>query len=160
MADADENAASNSARSGASSESASGETSREDTSKRLPAEPKDSVPAGEGSAAGEDAPVEGSFAEEAFAKDVAGAEDFSEKALSGRTRKAYRRAWADFLKYCDGIGKAPRPARPVTVAAYINNRARARPTDRGAALRLKPRGPRWSDPPRRLDPSCARGPDY
>jgi integrase len=127
MADADENAASNSARSGASSESAS-----EETSKRLPAEPGDSVPAGEGSAAGEDAPAEGSFAEEAFAKDVAGAEDFSEKALSERTRKAYQRAWSDFIEYCDGIGKDALPARPVTVAAYINNRARARPTARGA----------------------------
>ena len=128
MADADENAASNSARSGASSESAS-----EETSKRLPAEPGDSVPAGEGSAAGEDAPAEGSFAEEAFAKDVAGAEDFSEKALSERTRKAYRRAWSDFTDYCEGIGKDPLPARPLAVAAYINNRARARPTARGAS---------------------------
>jgi len=124
MADADENAASNSARSGASSESASEETSREDTSKRLPAEPKDSVPAGEGSAADEDAPVEGSFAE-----DVSGAQDFSEKALAERTRKAYRRAWSDFTDYCEGIGKEPLPARPLAVAA---NRARARPTARGA----------------------------
>ena len=123
MADADENAASNSARSGASSESAS-----EETSKRLPAEPGDSVPAGEDAGTSRDAPVE-----ESFAEDVAGAEDFSEKALSKRTRKAYRRAWSDFRQYCDGIGKDPLPARPVTVAAYINNRARARPTARGAS---------------------------
>ena len=34
-------------------------------------------------------------------------------------RKAYRRAWADFLKYCEAFGKDPLPARPVTVAAYI-----------------------------------------
>ena len=128
MADTDDNSARDPVRTGASSESAS-----EETSKRLPAEPGDSVPAGEGSAADEDAPVEDSFAEEAFAKDVAGAEDFSEKALSERTRKAYRRAWSDFVEYCDGIGKEPLPARPLAVAAYINNRARARPTERGAS---------------------------
>ena len=46
-------------------------------------------------------------------------QDFSEKALAERTRKAYRRAWADFLKYCEAFGKDPLPARPVTVAAYI-----------------------------------------
>jgi site-specific recombinase XerD len=46
-------------------------------------------------------------------------QDFSEKALAERTRKAYRRAWADFLKYCEAVGKDPLPARPVTVAAYI-----------------------------------------
>ena len=129
MADADENSSSDPARTGASSES-----DPED----LPAEPGDSVPAGEGSAAGEDASVEGSFAEEAvaeeaFAEDVSGAQDFSEKALAERTRKAYRRAWSDFLKYCEQVGKDPRPARPLAVAAYINNRARARPTARGAS---------------------------
>ena len=123
MADADENAASDSARSGTSSESAS-----EETSKRLPAEPGDSVLAGGQSRNQDGVPVDDSFAE-----DVSGAKDFSEKALSKRTRKAYRRAWADFLKYCDGIGKDALPARPVTVAAYINNRARARPTARGAS---------------------------
>jgi len=80
----------------------------------------------------EEALAEEAFAKEAFAEDVAGAEDFSQKALSERTRKAYRRAWADFTDYCEGIGKDPRPARPVTVAAFINNRARARPTARGA----------------------------
>jgi len=99
----------------------------EPASERLPAELENSVPEDENSGAGEDAPVE-----ESFAEDVAGAEDFSQKALSERTRKAYRRAWADFTDYCEGIGKDPRPARPVTVAAYINNRARARPTGRGA----------------------------
>jgi len=85
-----------------------------------------------GEAVAEEAVPDGAFAEEAFAEDVAGAEDFSQKALSERTRKAYRRAWEDFADYCEGIGKDPLPARPVTVAAYINNRARARPTGRGA----------------------------
>jgi hypothetical protein len=74
----------------------------------------------------------GAFADEAFAEDIAGAEDFSEKALSERTRRAYRRAWADFETYCEEVGKDPLPARPVTVAAYLNSRARARPTGRGA----------------------------
>jgi len=118
MADADENSSSDPARTGASSESAP---------ERLPTGPDDSVPAGEDSGANEDTPVE-----ESFAEDVAGAQDFSEKALAERTRKAYRRAWSDFTGYCEGIGKDPLPARPVTVAAYINNRARARPTGRGA----------------------------
>ena len=61
----------------------------------------------------------GAFADEAFAEDIAGAEDFSEKALSERTRRAYRRAWADFETYCEEVGKDPLPARPVTVAAYL-----------------------------------------
>ena len=118
MADADKNSAS--------------ESAREDASERVPAETGDTVPAGEDAGTSRDAPVEDSFAEEAFAKDVSGAKDFSEKALAERTRKAYRRAWSDFTDYCEGIGKEPLPARPVTVAAYINNRARARPTGRGA----------------------------
>ena len=89
----------------------------------------------------EDSPIESSadeavaeeaFAEEAFAEDLAGAEDFSQKALSERTRKAYRRAWADFQTYCEEVGKDALPARPAVVAAYLNNRARARPTGRGA----------------------------
>ncbi|MFB6232299.1 MAG: tyrosine-type recombinase/integrase [Salinibacter sp.] len=83
-------------------------------------------------AVAEEAFADGAFAEEAFAEDIAGAEDFSQKALSERTRKAYRRAWADFKTYCEEVGKDPLPARPVTVAAYLNNRARARPTARGA----------------------------
>ena len=112
---------------------AASDSAREEASERLPARPDDSIPAGEDSGADEDTPVEESFAEEAFAKDVAGAEDFSEKALSERTRKAYRRAWSDFLKYCEQVGKDPLPARPLAVAAYINNRARARPTARGAS---------------------------
>ena len=137
MADADENSSSDPARTGASSESASEETSREDTSKRLPSGPEGSVPA-DGQPKNQDGvPVDDSFAEEAFAEDVSGAEDFSEKALSKRTRKAYRRAWSDFLKYCERIGKDPLPARPLAVAAYINNRARARPTGPARARRIE-----------------------
>jgi integrase len=90
--------------------------------------PDEDLPTDENSGASGDLPVEDSFAE-----DVAGAEDFSEKALAERTREAYRRAWSDFTGYCEGIGKDALPARPVTVAAYINNRARARPTARGAS---------------------------
>ncbi|MCS3679300.1 hypothetical protein GGP72_003249 [Salinibacter ruber] len=109
----------------------------EPASERLPAEPGNSVPAGENSGAGEDAPaedapVEDAPVEESFAEDIAGAEDFSQKALSERTRKAYRRAWSDFESYCEEVGKGPLPARPVTVAAYINSRARGRPMSRGA----------------------------
>jgi integrase len=134
MADADENAPiEDPPREDTSAEDTSAdEAQRKDASETLPAASGDSVPASQDAGTDEDAPVEGSFAEEAFAKDVAGAEDFSEKALAERTRKAYRRAWSDFVEYCDGIGKDPLPARPVTVAAYINNRARARPTGRGA----------------------------
>jgi integrase len=105
------------------------EAQRKDASETLPAAASgDSVPAGEDTGTSGDAPVEDSFAE-----DVSGAKDFSEKALSERTRKAYQRAWSDFIEYCEGIGKDALPARPVTVAAYINNRARARPTARGAS---------------------------
>jgi hypothetical protein len=81
--------------------------------------------------ADQDVPEE-AVSDEAFAEDIAGAEDFSEKALSERTRKAYRRAWEDFEEYCEEVGREPLPARPVTVAAYLNSRARARPTGRGA----------------------------
>ena len=82
MADADEN------------------PSSEDAPETLPASSGD--PAFTGGQAQDGVPVE-----ESFAEDVAGAEDFSEKALSKRTRKAYRRAWSDFRQYCDGIGKDP-----------------------------------------------------
>ncbi|WP_263835112.1 tyrosine-type recombinase/integrase [Salinibacter sp.] len=123
------------------------DASEADASENLPATSGGSLPAGDGSGSSEhalseetsaeeavadEAVAEEEFADEAFAEDVAGAEDFSEKALSERTRKAYRRAWDDFLQYCEAVGKDPLPARPVAVAAYINNRARARPTDRGA----------------------------
>ncbi len=104
----------------------------EPASERLPAELGNSVPEGEDSDAGEDAPAEDAPVEESFAEDLAGAEDFSQKALSERTRKAYRRAWSDFESYCEEVGKGSLPARPVTVAAYINSRARGRPTSRGA----------------------------
>ena len=114
MTDADKNSA--------------GEPAREDATERVLAETGDAVPANQDAGTSGDAPVEDSFAQ-----DVSGAKDFSEKALSERTRKAYRRAWSDFTGYCEGIGKEPLPARPVTVAAYINNRARARPTARGAS---------------------------
>jgi hypothetical protein len=83
-------------------------------------------------AVADEAVASGAFADEAFAEDIAGAEDFSEKALSERTRRAYRRAWADFEEYCEEVGREALPARPVTVAAYLNGRARARPTGRGA----------------------------
>jgi integrase len=123
------------------------DASKADASENLPATSGGSLPAGDGSGSSEhalseetsaeeavadEAFAEEAFAEKAFARDVAGAEDFSEKALSERTRKAYRRAWDDFLQYCEAVGKDPLPARPVAVAAYINNRARARPTGRGA----------------------------
>jgi integrase len=80
----------------------------------------------------DEAVARGAFADEAFAEDIAGAEDFSEKALSERTRRAYRRAWKDFEEYCEEVGREALPARPAVVAAYLNNRARARPTGRGA----------------------------
>ena len=83
-------------------------------------------------AVADEAVASGAFADEAFAEDIAGAEDFSEKALSERTRRAYRRAWADFEEYCEEVSREALPARPVTVAAYLNSRARARPTGRGA----------------------------
>jgi hypothetical protein len=51
--------------------------------------------------------AEETFAEEAFTSDVAGAEDFSQKAFSERIRKAYQRSWSDFVSYCEGIGKDP-----------------------------------------------------
>ncbi len=124
MADDETSSRENSAREDTPDSSVS---AREEAPEGLPAELENSVPVGEDSGTDEDAPVE-----ESFAEDVAGAQDFSEKALSERTRKAYRRAWSDFTSYCEGIGKDPLPARPVTVAAYINNRARARPTGRGA----------------------------
>lgn len=127
MADADENAFSEDA-------------SAEETPETLPArsgelaaetqsEGREDVPVEDSSV---DDHVEEAVADGAFAEDIAGAEDFSEKALSERTRKAYRRAWSDFTDYCEGIGKEPLPARPAVVAAYLNNRARARPTTRGA----------------------------
>jgi len=139
MANADENAPiEDSPREDTSAEDASADDAqRKDASETLPATPGGSVPAGgqpknQDGVPVDDSFVEEAFAEEAFAEDVSGAKDFSEKALSERTRKAYRRAWSDFTGYCEGIGKDPLPARPVTVAAYINNRARGRPTDRGA----------------------------
>ncbi|WP_158666623.1 site-specific integrase [Salinibacter altiplanensis] len=60
--------------------------------------------------------------------------------MSERTRKAYRRAWSDFTEYCENVGKEPLPAQPVTVAAYISNRARARPTARGAPVERSDEG--------------------
>ena len=134
MADADENAPiedppreDTSAEDTSAEDASADEAQRKDASETLPAAPGDSVPAGGRSRNQDDVLVDDSFAE-----DVSGAKDFSEKALSERTRKAYRRAWSDFTDYCEGIGKDPRPARPLAVAAYINNRARARPTGRGA----------------------------
>jgi integrase len=130
--------------SNASEGSSSGLPAQSGDSAPAPSVPPEELPAEEASA--EESPVDDSveeavadkafadkaFAEEAFAEDLAGAEDFSQKALSERTRKAYRRAWSDFETYCEGIGKDPLPARPAIVAAYLNNRARARPTGRGA----------------------------
>jgi hypothetical protein len=80
MADTDDNSARDPARTGASSES---------DPEGLPAEPGDSVLAGGQSRNQDDVPVDDSFAE-----DVSGAQDFSEKALAERTRKAYRRRGA------------------------------------------------------------------
>ena len=128
MADADENAASNSARSGASSESAS-----EETSKRLPAEPGDSVPAsqdaGEDSSA-EDAPVEGSFAEEAaaeeaFAEDVSGAQDFSDLKQA--------------LEVLPGGGPAPPQSETAGYARWLRGRRDRALLLLGFATALRPR---------------------
>jgi integrase len=120
----------NSARENSAREAASdsGESVDGDASKHLSTEPQGSVPAGGQPKNQDSVPVDDSFAE-----DVSGAKDFSEKALAERTRKAYRRAWSDFISYCEQVGKDPLPARPLAVAAYINNRARARPTARGAS---------------------------
>ncbi len=138
MADAEENASSEDA-----SEMLPAESGKLAAPERRP-ESRGDVPAEESPAEespAEDSPAEDSSAEDsveeavadgAFAEDLAGAEDFSQKALSERTRKAYRRAWSDFESYCEEVGKGSLPARPVTVAAYINSRARGRPTSRGA----------------------------
>ncbi|MCS3679246.1 integrase [Salinibacter ruber] len=122
----------NSAREGTPGSSEPAADPSEPASERLPAKPGNSVPEGENSGVSEDAPAEDAPAEESFAEDMAGAEAFSQKALSERTRKTYRRAWEDFTNYCEEVGKVPLPARPVIVAAYITNRARSRPTARGA----------------------------
>ena len=108
------------------------DTSGEDTSETLPARSGEPAAPERRSEDQGEIPVEEAFADEAFAEDLAGAEDFSQKALSKRTREAYRRAWSDFESYCEEVGRDPLPARPVTVAAYINSRARGRPTSRGA----------------------------
>jgi hypothetical protein len=65
-----------------------------------------------GEAVAEEAVAEEAVPDGAFAEDLAGAEDFSQKALSERTRTAYRRAWEDFETYCEEVGRPPsRPAR-------------------------------------------------
>lgn len=79
-------------------------------------------------------------ADEAFAADVTGAKDYAEKALSERTLEAYENAWSDFASYCDSVGRESLPAEPLTVAAYLNRRARARPTKRGASKARKDKG--------------------
>lgn len=124
VTDSNENAPSNESAPG-------GDASAEETPETLPARSDTPAVPERQSEDPDEASVEEAFAEDAFAEDVAGAKDFSQKALSERTRKAYRRAWSDFTGYCEGIGKSPLPARPATVAAYLNRRARARPTGRG-----------------------------
>jgi len=129
VADAEQNPSSEDAPAEDTPETLSAKSGESAAPERRP-EDQGEVPVEESFA--EEAFAEEAFAKEAFAEDVAGAEDFSQKALSERTRKAYRRAWEDFADYCEGVGKDALPAHPVTVAAYVNNRARARPTGRGA----------------------------
>jgi integrase len=70
--------------------------------------------------------------DELFAQDIEGAQGFAEKALSDRTLAAYENAWSDFEAYCEEVSRRALPADPITVAAYLNRRARIRPTERGA----------------------------
>jgi len=47
------------------------------------------------------------------------ASDYAAASKSEATRRAYRADWADFARWCDGVGLCPLPAAPTTLATYL-----------------------------------------
>jgi site-specific recombinase XerD len=61
-----------------------------------------------------------------FAEHLDGARTWAGNALAPATRDAYARAWRHFRAWCAGHGRAPLPADPATVAAYLDAHTRPR----------------------------------
>jgi site-specific recombinase XerD len=48
---------------------------------------------------------------------------FARSAIAANTQRAYRADWADFLDWCQSVGRTPLPAAPITVGAYLSDRS-------------------------------------
>jgi integrase len=48
---------------------------------------------------------------------------FARASRSTATERAYRADWADFLAWCESVGRTPLPAEPITIGAYLSDRS-------------------------------------
>jgi site-specific recombinase XerD len=48
---------------------------------------------------------------------------FARAAHSTATERAYRADWADFLSWCQSVGRAALPAEPITIGAFLSDRS-------------------------------------